>query len=210
MTPSQITRTINWIAMPIALVVLGLVSLHIYQQHFLPVTDNRQYQFDDLPTQNTDVVTADIDAIIQNHVFGQQPEVPKTPSKPVVNKPTPKPAPKTRLNLKLTGVICTHPLRTDYVQPPVREVFIGVDDHKVTVQKDTLQIAQRLHTPPRRRVAVIEGVVRRRRAVEIEIAVIHGMIVRDLLKGPVSTVDQIHRSKRGDKHIAQENKNSFQ
>ncbi len=106
MTPSQITRTINWIAMPIALAALGLVSLYIYQQHFLQTTDSRQYQFDDLPTATTPAVTADINAIISQHLFGQQP---KTPPRPVANRPAPssqpKPAPRTRLNLKVTGII---------------------------------------------------------------------------------------------------------
>lgn len=105
MTPSQITRAINWIAVPVALVTLGLVAMYIYQRHMVQPVDSARYQFDDLPTLETRTVSADIDAIVRQHVFGQQPRAPEASAKPAAQKPAPKPAPKTRLNLKLTGII---------------------------------------------------------------------------------------------------------
>jgi type II secretory pathway component PulC len=105
MTPSQLTRTINWIAMPIALALLAMVAYQIYQRHYVSQTNSRNYQFDDLPTLNKASVTADINSIINKHVFGVVPSAPKPLAPVVVKKEAPKQAPKTRLNIKLTGII---------------------------------------------------------------------------------------------------------
>ncbi len=105
MTPSQLTRTINWVAMPVALALLAMVAYHIYQRHFEKRQTGVNYQFDDLPTANKAPVKADISAIVDKHVFGRIPEIPKQ-SPAVVKKAEPvKQAPKTKLNIKLTGII---------------------------------------------------------------------------------------------------------
>ena len=105
MTPSQFTRTINWVAMPIALALLAMVAYHINQRHFEQRQTGVNYQFDDLPTANKAPVKADVNAIVDKHVFGRVPEIPKQlPA--VVKKAEPvKQAPKTKLNIKLTGII---------------------------------------------------------------------------------------------------------
>jgi type II secretory pathway component PulC len=105
MTLSQFTRTINWVAMPIALALLAMVAYHIYQRHFEQRQTGVNYQFDDLPTANKAPVKADVNAIVDKHVFGRVPEIPKQlPA--VVKKAEPvKQAPKTKLNIKLTGII---------------------------------------------------------------------------------------------------------
>ena len=104
MTASQLTRVINWVAMLIALMLLGLVTYHIYQRHFVQLGAGQDYQFDDLPGMSDAPVTADIQQIIDKHIFGVVPTQPKqvVAKKP---KPQPKPAPKTKLNITLTGLI---------------------------------------------------------------------------------------------------------
>ncbi len=104
MTASQLTRVINWVAMLIALLLLALVSYHIYQRHFVQLGVGQNYQFDDLPGASEAPVTADIQQIIDKHIFGEVPAQPKQviAQKP---KPQPKPAPKTKLNITLTGII---------------------------------------------------------------------------------------------------------
>lgn len=104
MTPSQQTRTMNWIAMPVALILLAMVAYQIYQRHFMPQQLGVNYQFDDLPALNKARVTADIGAIVGTHIFGVIPQTAK--QNPVaVEKQVVKPVPKTRLNIKLTGII---------------------------------------------------------------------------------------------------------
>lgn len=104
MTPSQLTRTMNWIAMPVALILLAMVAYHIYQRHFKQQQIGQAYQFDDLPTVDQVVVTADIQQIIDAHVFGLVPETPSL--EPVAVKTEPAIAvPMTPLNIKLTGII---------------------------------------------------------------------------------------------------------
>lgn len=104
MTRSQLTRLINWTAMLVSLVMLALVSYQVYLRHFTQLEVGRNYQFDDLPTLDEAPVSADIAAIIDQHVFGVVPK--KLDAAPIkVVKEVPKPAPKTRLNIKLTGVI---------------------------------------------------------------------------------------------------------
>jgi type II secretory pathway component PulC len=103
MTPSQLTRIMNWVAMSIALLLFVMVSYHIYQRHYMQQQVNQMYQFDDLPALNSVQVSADIQKIIDSHIFGVIPEV-RQPSAVVVKEPT-KPVPKTRLNIKLTGII---------------------------------------------------------------------------------------------------------
>ena len=104
MTPSQLTRTMNWIAMPVALILLAMVAYHIYQRHFMQQQIGQTYQFDDLPAVDKVPVTANIQQIIDAHVFGVEPEAPKL--EPVAVKTEPAmPVPKTRLNIKLTGII---------------------------------------------------------------------------------------------------------
>ncbi len=104
MTPSQLTRTMNWIAMPVALILLAMVAYHIYQRHFMQQQIGQTYQFDDLPTVDQVVVTADIQQIIDAHVFGLVPEAPKLEPVAVETQPA-KSVPRTRLNIKLTGII---------------------------------------------------------------------------------------------------------
>ncbi len=103
MTPSQLARTMNWTAMTIASLLLVMVAYHIYQRHFMQQQISQTYQFDDLPTLNTIQVSADIQKIIDGHIFGLLPKTPE-PIEAVVKKPT-EPVPKTRLNVKLTGII---------------------------------------------------------------------------------------------------------
>jgi type II secretory pathway component PulC len=103
MTPSQLTRTMNWVAMSVALLLLVMVGYHIYQRHYTQQRVSQMYQFNDLPALNSIQVSADIQKIIDGHIFGVIPEAPQ-PSAVVVKEPT-KPAPKTRLNIKLTGII---------------------------------------------------------------------------------------------------------
>lgn len=104
MTTSQITRFINWIAISVAIVLLAMVGYHTYRQHFLARDMGSNYQFDDLPSFEKIVLDADIDKIINMHLFGV---VPKTPQvKPVAAKPPPaKAAPKTKLDIRLSGII---------------------------------------------------------------------------------------------------------
>lgn len=104
MTPSQLTRLINWAAMLIALSLLALVFYHIYQRHFLQSGIGQDYSFDDLPTLSETPVTADIKQIVGKHIFGK---VPVAPKQQVVSKSKPKPkvVPKTPLKIALTGII---------------------------------------------------------------------------------------------------------
>ena len=104
MTHSQITRLLNWSAIAIALGLAVLVSYQLYLRHFVQQTTSLSYQFDDLPSSAEAPVTANIDEIIKQHVFGVVPEIVET-REPEVAKVVPKPAPKTRLNIKLTGII---------------------------------------------------------------------------------------------------------
>ncbi len=89
--------------MSIALLLLAMVAYHIYQRHFMQQRIGQMYQFDDLPTLNKVQLNADIQKIIDGHVFGVLPQPPE-PSAVVVEAPV-KPVPKTRLNIKLTGII---------------------------------------------------------------------------------------------------------
>lgn len=104
MTPSQLTRLINWAAMLIALSLLALVFYHIYQRHFLQSGVGQNYSFDDLPTASETPVTADIKQMVGKHLFGM---VPQAPKQPVVSKQEPKSkaVPKTPLKIALTGII---------------------------------------------------------------------------------------------------------
>lgn len=104
MTYSQITRLLNWSAITIALSLVALVSYQLYVRHFVQITTSSNYQFDDLPGAAEVPVTADIDKIINKHIFGMMPEIIE-PRQPEVVKVEPRPAPKTRLNIKLTGII---------------------------------------------------------------------------------------------------------
>jgi len=104
MTPSQLTRTMNWIAMPIALILLAVVAYHIYQRHFMQQQIGVNYQFDDLPTLSKAPLTADMNKIIAAHIFGVVPKLPETAPVAVEKAPV-APVPKTRLNIKLTGII---------------------------------------------------------------------------------------------------------
>lgn len=90
--------------MLIAITLLALVLQHIYQRHFSQQGAGQKYSFDDLPESNEAPVTADINQIIEQHIFGV---VPVAPKRPVVRKPKPKAvvAPKTRLDITLTGII---------------------------------------------------------------------------------------------------------
>ncbi len=105
MSQAQVTRLINWAAIAVALVLLMLVGLHIYKKHFLAATQNDDFLFNDLPTVLAAPLTADIQQIVSAHIMGQVPKlVPQ--AKPVVKKDEPKPAaPKTKLDIILTGVI---------------------------------------------------------------------------------------------------------
>ena len=105
MTPSQITRTINWIAMPLALAMLAMVAFNVYQHHFVQPQAVANYQFDDLPSVDKAPITAEIKDIMSRHIFGVIPTATVTAPPKVVKKEPPKPAPKTQLNIKLTGVI---------------------------------------------------------------------------------------------------------
>ena len=104
MTSSQLTRLINWAAMLIALALLALVFYHIYQRHFLQSGVGQNYSFDDLPAASEAPVSADIEQIVGQHIFGK---VPVAPKQPIVSKPKPKPkvVPKTPLKIALTGII---------------------------------------------------------------------------------------------------------
>ncbi len=104
MTYAQFTRLMNWSAIALALSLLALVSYQLYMRHYVDQQTSRDYQFDDLPGTAEAPVTADVDAIINKHIFGEVPKVVKTAVPEVVKAP-PKPAPKTRLNIKLTGVV---------------------------------------------------------------------------------------------------------
>lgn len=104
MTYSQITRLLNWSAIAIALSLMALVSYQLYLRHFVQQTTSLNYQFDDLPGTAEVPLTVNIDEIIDKHVFGVVPEVLKTNESEVAKVVT-KPAPKTRLNIKLTGII---------------------------------------------------------------------------------------------------------
>lgn len=90
--------------MAIALGLMVLVSYQLYLRHFVQYTGSQTYQFDDLPGTAEIPVTANIDDIIGKHIFGVVPKVTTTRQQEVV-KTAPKPAPKTRLNIKLTGII---------------------------------------------------------------------------------------------------------
>ncbi len=94
----------NWIAIPIALVLLVTVSYHIYQRHFVVQQSGVDYQFDDLPGLTRAPVTANIKAIVDAHIFGVIPQKPAEKPAVVIKKDA-KPVPKTRLNIKLTGII---------------------------------------------------------------------------------------------------------
>jgi len=94
----------NWIAMPIALILLVMVAYHIYQRHFVQALPGVSYQFDDLPALNTAPVTADIKVIVSRHIFGVIPQAPAKVAEVIVKEP-PKLIPKTRLNIKLSGII---------------------------------------------------------------------------------------------------------
>ncbi len=102
MTSSQMTRVINWVAMLIAVFLLAVVAQHIYQRHFAQQLVGEDFRFDDLPAQSKAPLSTDINAIVNQHIFGQ---LPKAPTKVMVKKPKPKTAPKTRLNISLTGII---------------------------------------------------------------------------------------------------------
>lgn len=103
MYSSKITRLINWAAMLFSLVLIAFVLLQIYQRHVLPQAISSNYTFDDLPAQHTAPVIADINKIINQHIFGV---VPKAIVKKTAPKPkTVKPRPKSPLNIKLTGII---------------------------------------------------------------------------------------------------------
>jgi len=104
MSYSQFTRLMNWSAIAISLSLLALVSYQLYMRHLVPQAADKTYQFDDLPGEVQAPVTADIDAIINRHMFGEVPiEVARV--EPTIVRAEPKLAPKTRLNIKLTGVI---------------------------------------------------------------------------------------------------------
>ncbi|MFT5258435.1 MAG: type II secretory pathway component PulC [Saprospiraceae bacterium] len=103
MSHAQLTKTINWFALAIALALLVLVGLHIYKKHFLAVAGSNDYLFSDLPTQAAAPLEADIQKVVQAHIMGEIPKVTSAP-KAVVEKPKPA-APKTKLNIRLTGVI---------------------------------------------------------------------------------------------------------
>lgn len=103
MTPSQLTRTMNWIAMTISLLLLVMVAYHIYQRHFMQQPISQMYRFDDLPTSNEFHLSGDVQKIINGHIFGVVPEI-LEPNTAVVKEPI-NPVPKTRLNIKLTGII---------------------------------------------------------------------------------------------------------
>jgi len=90
--------------MLVSLSMLALVSYQVYLRHFTQLEVGRNYQFDDLPTAGEAPVSADITAIVDKHVFGMVPQEIVSAPAPVV-KEAPMPAPKTRLNIKLTGVI---------------------------------------------------------------------------------------------------------
>lgn len=104
MTYSQITRLLNWGAIVIALGLMSLVLYQLYLRHFVPQVTSLNYQFDDLPGASEAPLTANIDEIIKQHVFGEVPKIVET-REPDIAKVAPKPAPKTRLNIKLTGII---------------------------------------------------------------------------------------------------------
>lgn len=90
--------------MSIALGLIALVSYQLYLRHFVEQTTSSNYQFDDLPGTAEAPVTANIDEIIKQHVFGVVPKVVEA-REPEVVKIEATPAPKTRLNIKLTGII---------------------------------------------------------------------------------------------------------
>jgi type II secretory pathway component PulC len=94
----------NWIAMPVALILLAMVAYHIYQRHFMQQQIGQTYQFDDLPTMDKVSVTANIQQIIDAHVFGRIPEASELESVAVKTEPAIV-VPMTPLNIKLTGVI---------------------------------------------------------------------------------------------------------
>ena len=102
MTKSQLSRLLNWEAMGLSLLIYALVVYHIYQQHFVKVSHQQEYSFSDLPSFADVPVTADIQQIADMHLFG---EVPKAPIKEIAKPAAPNPAPVTRLNIKITGVI---------------------------------------------------------------------------------------------------------
>ncbi len=90
--------------MPIALILLVTVSYYTYQRHFVAQQSGINYQFDDLPGLSKAPITANIKAIVDAHIFGVIPKA--AVQEPVaVTKQVTKPVPKTRLNIKLTGII---------------------------------------------------------------------------------------------------------
>ncbi len=105
MGASQITRMINWAAMLIALALLSVVVYQIYQRHFLGDTITQEFRFDDLPSGAIAPVSADINQIVAKHIFGQVPKAPIKQAAVVKKAPSKKEAPKTRLNITLTGII---------------------------------------------------------------------------------------------------------
>jgi type II secretory pathway component PulC len=94
----------NWIAMPVAIVLLAMVAYHIYQRHFMQQQIGQTYQFDDVPTADKVPVTANIQQIIDAHIFGPVPEAPKLEPVAVEKEPVIS-VPRTPLNIKLTGII---------------------------------------------------------------------------------------------------------
>ncbi len=107
MNQATMTRLINWCGLAIAVVLLALVSLHIYKKHFLLSDQSTEYLFNDLPTQATEAVKGNIPAIVQAHIMGEVPVVAQTEETKEVVKvaPPPPPPPKTKLNIVLTGII---------------------------------------------------------------------------------------------------------
>lgn len=113
MSQAQVTRIINWCALAIALSLLLMVSLQIYQKYFLAASIESEYLFNDLPTKSAAPLKANIQQIVQAHIMGEVPVV--VVPKPVEIKapePEPEPLPEPEpvvpiipLRIHLTGVI---------------------------------------------------------------------------------------------------------
>jgi len=104
MIPNWLFSTTSWLLLLAAMVSLAAVSREVYQRHFQPQSAQR-FLFGAGPT-HTVSGRADLSQVANAHIFGTVPPV----AKPVVQvEPEPVEAPKTRLKLKLTGVI-TSPL----------------------------------------------------------------------------------------------------
>ena len=104
---AQITRLINWVALVFALVLLAAVLFNIYQRQLFSdsLGGSTDFQFNDLPGQSDTPLSAGVDDIVSQHLFGAKPVEPE----PVVAAPAPKvekkEPPRSKLDVELIGVV---------------------------------------------------------------------------------------------------------